>query len=126
MYKKVTMYYFTGTGNSYRFASWMGETASARGIISDVIPIENARPAEESGTHVSVTPTRVGTRIIAYWPGAVINYAYFLLSVYLTYSLFNRLVRFKWINKLFTYTTLTHYYRRYTEPGTRLKHLGKD
>jgi type II secretory pathway component PulF len=62
-------------------------------------------------------------RVINYWPGTVINYAYFLLSVYLAYRLFNWLIRFPLINKLFTYTTLTRYYRRYHEPGTQLIYL---
>lgn len=60
---------------------------------------------------------------VSYWPGTVINYAYFLLSVYLAYRLFNWLIRIPLINILFTYTTLTHYYRRYHEPGTRLRDL---
>ena len=64
--------------------------------------------------------------VINYWPGAIINYAYFLLSVYLAYRLINWLIRFPLINKLFTYTTLTHYYRRYHEPGTRLKDLREE
>ncbi|NLC06695.1 MAG: 4Fe-4S binding protein [Syntrophomonadaceae bacterium] len=61
--------------------------------------------------------------VINYWPGAIINYAYFLLSVYLAYHLFNWLIRVPLINKLFTYSTLTHYYRRYHEPRTKLKDL---
>ncbi len=47
MYKKSTIYYFTGTGNSYRVASWMGETATTQGINSCVASISGARPAEE-------------------------------------------------------------------------------
>lgn len=55
------------------------------------------------------------------WPLKVINYGYFLLSVYAAYRLFNWLIRVPLLNRLFTYTTLTHYYRRYHEPKTRLK-----
>jgi hypothetical protein len=36
-----------------------------------------------------------------------------------------RLIRIPPINRLFTYTTLTHYYRRYREPETRLKDLDR-
>lgn len=65
-------------------------------------------------------------QVINYWPETFINYAYFLLSVYLVYRLFNWLIRFPLINKIFTYTTLTHYYRRYHEPGTRLRDLREE
>lgn len=55
------------------------------------------------------------------WPAAVINYVYFLISVYVAYRLFNWMIRIPLVNRLFTYTTLTHYYRRYHEPRTRIK-----
>jgi ferredoxin len=57
------------------------------------------------------------------WLAAAINYVYFLISVYLAYRLFNWLIRIPLVNHLFTYTTFTHYYRRYHEPNTHLKDL---
>ena len=39
------------------------------------------------------------------------------------YRAFQWVLRFRWANRLFTRTTLTHYYRRYHEPETRLKML---
>ncbi|HUT25341.1 MAG TPA: EFR1 family ferrodoxin [Sumerlaeia bacterium] len=47
MYRNVSVYYMTGTGNSYRAARWAGEAASAHGARARVVAIENARPAEE-------------------------------------------------------------------------------
>ncbi|MDD4802174.1 MAG: EFR1 family ferrodoxin [Syntrophomonas sp.] len=59
--------------------------------------------------------------IVSFWPIILIDYVYFLLSVYLVYRLFHLLIHIPLINRFFTYTTLTHYYRRYHEPGTQLK-----
>ncbi len=56
----------------------------------------------------------------AFWFRAVhllINYGYMLLSFFLVYWLFYHLVRIPALNRLFTSLTLTHYYRRYHEPG---------
>lgn len=46
-----------------------------------------------------------------------------LAAVAVAYLLFWALLRIRAINALFTYTTLTHYYRRYHEPQTKLIHL---
>jgi Pyruvate/2-oxoacid:ferredoxin oxidoreductase delta subunit len=48
---------------------------------------------------------------------------YFLAAVFLSYWLFWHLIQFPVFNKFFSITTFTHYYRRYHEPETRLKHL---
>jgi len=48
---------------------------------------------------------------------SAVNYAYVLVSFFLVYVLFYYLVRIPLVNRLFTYLTLTHYYRRYREPG---------
>jgi Pyruvate/2-oxoacid:ferredoxin oxidoreductase delta subunit len=53
----------------------------------------------------------------------LLEYIYVLLSIYLSYLLFSLLMRIPWINRLFTVTTLTHYYRRYHEPDTTLNEL---
>ena len=39
------------------------------------------------------------------------------------YQVFHFLGKIKWINKIFTYTTLTHYFRRYHEPEIKLSDL---
>ena len=48
---------------------------------------------------------------------------YFWAAVILSYGIFWYLLRFSFFNTLFTMTTLTHYYRRYHHPQTKLKHL---
>jgi formate hydrogenlyase subunit 6/NADH:ubiquinone oxidoreductase subunit I len=40
------------------------------------------------------------------------------------YPLFHAMLGVRWINQLCTMTTLTHYYRRYHEPETKLRDLG--
>lgn len=57
------------------------------------------------------------------WAGNVavvflLQYAYIILSIAITYLVFSILIRIPLVNKLFTYTTLVHYYRRYHEPDT--------
>jgi len=51
------------------------------------------------------------------------QYGYMLLSFVLVYFIFYHLTRIRFINTLFTKGTLTHYYRRYRQPGVRLKDL---
>lgn len=53
----------------------------------------------------------------------LLQYPYMLLSISLAYFLFSLLIRVPAINRFFTVTTLTHYYRRYREPGTHLRDL---
>lgn len=53
----------------------------------------------------------------------LLEYVYVLASMYLAYLLFSLLLRVPWVNRFFSLTTLTHYYRRYHEPDTSLKDL---
>jgi Pyruvate/2-oxoacid:ferredoxin oxidoreductase delta subunit len=53
----------------------------------------------------------------------LLQYAYTLFAFYLAYLLFNWLVRIPLVNKIFTFFTLTRFYRRYHEPGTNLKKM---
>ncbi len=46
-YRKATMYFMTGTGNSYRVATWLGELAEQAGAESRVQTLETADPAAE-------------------------------------------------------------------------------
>lgn len=62
MYKQATVYFTSGTGNSFRAAAWFAEEAKARGLSTRVIPLDAARPAEEIGRDQNelvgiVTPT---------------------------------------------------------------------
>jgi ferredoxin/flavodoxin len=54
---------------------------------------------------------------------APLAYGYTLLAFVVGYALFTLLLRVPAINRFFTLTTLTHYYRRYHEPDTTLKDL---
>ena len=51
------------------------------------------------------------------------QYSFFLLSIVISYFLFILLARVTVINRLLTFFTPTHYYRRYHEPGTILKSI---
>jgi Pyruvate/2-oxoacid:ferredoxin oxidoreductase delta subunit len=46
-YQDVLLYYFSGTGNSYRVACWMAEAARENGLASQVKAIDSSNPAEE-------------------------------------------------------------------------------
>jgi len=46
-YERLTCYYVSGTGNTFRAARWHAEAAEARGVESAVIPIDRAAPREE-------------------------------------------------------------------------------
>ena len=50
-------------------------------------------------------------------------YIYALLALLLTYVAVALAIRASLLNKLFTFTTLVHYYRRYHEPDTALEDL---
>lgn len=53
----------------------------------------------------------------------VLQYPYFLFSMFLAYWILTHLIRIPLINRAFTYTTLTHLYRRYHEPDTALRDI---
>ena len=55
--------------------------------------------------------------------GMLLQYGYMLLAISAAYLLFTLAIRVPAINRLFAFTTLTHYYRRYHEPETRLKDM---
>lgn len=50
------------------------------------------------------------------WLRVPLDYAYILIAFALVYALFYYLVRIPVVNRVFSYLTLTHYYRRYHEP----------
>ncbi len=57
------------------------------------------------------------------WVNWLFQYPYMLLSMYLCYLLIALLIRIPLINKVFTWTTFTHIWRRYREPETKLKNI---
>lgn len=46
-YEKLSIYFMSGTGNSYRAACWMAEEARKTGIKVEVIPISGGKPKVE-------------------------------------------------------------------------------
>jgi Pyruvate/2-oxoacid:ferredoxin oxidoreductase delta subunit len=46
-----------------------------------------------------------------------------IMTIVAIYPLFHLALRVRWLNRFFTVATLTHYYRRYHEPETRLDDL---
>lgn len=49
-YERLTCYFLSGTGNSFRAARWLAEAAEAKGVETAVIPIDLAEPREELQT----------------------------------------------------------------------------
>jgi Pyruvate/2-oxoacid:ferredoxin oxidoreductase delta subunit len=56
-------------------------------------------------------------------PYIIIYFIDWIAALFLSYWVFWYLVRIPMVNTVFTYTTLTRYYRRYHQPETKLKHL---
>jgi len=53
----------------------------------------------------------------------IIALVYLYVSLFVSYLVFNLLVRIPIVNSLFAWTTLTRFYRRYNEPDTEVKNL---
>ena len=51
MYKSVTMFFYSGTGNTYRVANWIGEYALTKGINPELVPMnkDHRNIIDESG-----------------------------------------------------------------------------
>jgi ferredoxin len=66
--------------------------------------------------------------VLANWFVAkALTWAWWVAASVVVYALLALLRRVRLCNKLFTYTTFTHMYHRYREPGTKLKAIvGKD
>jgi hypothetical protein len=46
-YRRATVYFASGTGNSYRVAAWLDEACIIKNVESELIPVDAARPKEE-------------------------------------------------------------------------------
>lgn len=57
---------------------------------------------------------------------ALLNYSYILFALFIAYLVLFWLIHISLLNKLCTYTTLTHIYRRYHEPDTKLGDMLKN
>ena len=58
------------------------------------------------------------------WVHEAVNFVYIYPALFISYMIFSVLLRIPVVNSLFTYTTLTHIYRRYHEPEAKLKDFG--
>ena len=67
--------------------------------------------------------TGLSFQIKNYWLWLLVDTLYFLPALFLSYWLFWILIRIPVVNSNFSKTTLTHYFKRYHEPETRLKDL---
>jgi Pyruvate/2-oxoacid:ferredoxin oxidoreductase delta subunit len=77
---------------------------------------------------ITLNPTAVplGPIVLNHYIQMLFNYLYILFSFFLTYFLFYYLVRIPMVNRIFSCLTLTHYYRRYHEPGISRKDYVKN
>ena len=57
-------------------------------------------------------------------PRWALEWIYAMIALIAAYPLFHLLLRVPWISRFFTVTAITHYFRRYHEPGTSLRDLG--
>ena len=55
--------------------------------------------------------------------GEILNLIYFYPAIFISYYIFYALIQVPGINWLFTHTTMTHFWRRYREPKTKLRHV---
>ena len=56
----------------------------------------------------------------------LLSYIYMLISFFAAYFILSWLIKIPLVNKFFTYTTFTHFYRRYHEPDTTLINIVED
>ena len=61
--------------------------------------------------------------LASYFPKILIYTSDWIAAILLSYVVFWYLNKIPVVNSVFTYTTLTHYYRRYHQPETKLKHI---
>lgn len=61
-----------------------------------------------------------------FWVKVLIDYIYTLVSLFAAYLILSWFIRIPLLNRLCTYTTFTHLYRRYHEPDTALIDIVKN
>ena len=60
-----------------------------------------------------------------YWLVLLVEALYYIPALFLSYWIFWMLIRIPAVNTLFSVTTLTHYFKRFHDPETRVKSLMK-
>ena len=69
--------------------------------------------------------TGLSVEVKDYWIKVLLESSYYLPALFLSYRVFWSLTRIPVVNTLLSVTTLTHYFKRFHEPGTRIKDLVK-
>ena len=62
-------------------------------------------------------------KTISFWKLDIFNLIYYFCVIFISYYILFALTKIPFINKIFTYSTLTYIYRRYHEPNTKIKDL---
>jgi hypothetical protein len=70
-----------------------------------------------------ITSTGLSFEIKNYWIMSLLESLYYLPALFLSYWIFWMLIRIPVVNTIFSVTTLTHYFKRFHEPETRIKDL---
>jgi ferredoxin len=70
-----------------------------------------------------ITSTGLSFEIKNYWIMFLLESLYYLPALFLSYWIFWMLIRMPVVNTIFSVTTLTHYFKRFHEPETRIKDL---
>ncbi len=108
-YRKLTLFFMSGTGNSYRNAKWIESEATKRGLGVNLTLVPAAQPAtislEQETLLGFVMPTHGFT---SPWP---------MIKFVL------KLPRGKGTHAFAIYTTFTHVFRRYHESETKAQDL---
>jgi len=60
-----------------------------------------------------------------YWVMVMVESLYYVPALFISYWIFWMLIRIPMVNTFFSLTTLTHYFKRFHEPETRIKDLIK-
>ncbi len=69
------------------------------------------------------TSTGFSIAVNNYWLKTLLESVYYIPALFLSYWIFWVLIRIPAVNAIFSVTTLTYYYKRFHEPGTRIKDL---
>ncbi len=105
-YRHVTIFCVSGTGNSFRAASWLREASEQRDAAARVVPVDKTNPKE------------------LLHPGPEQLVGLVLVAILIAYYVFFGLLKIRPLRLLFTYPTFTKLHRRrYHEPETRVRDL---
>jgi len=136
MYDSLTVYYFSGTGNALTASRWIAEHGQRKGIDTSLIPLDRLK-------EITIPPSLAAIIIMAgsfvplqlilafihqYIPLILFKPADFvvrwgiMITVYFVISgAAFWLIKSKLINRIFTWTSLTRYWRHYLALGIKAK-----